>query len=342
MRVLSVNDRTYYINLGLLDEMRKKNYQVSIVPLGNYKKEQQIAYLKHHIDRFCPDYVITPGWSVGIFETEAFLKFIKKSPIPHIYWATEDPLFFTDISMVFAPYSDYVFTLAEECIIKYNQLSLPSSTLMFGCNERIFKPVAPKKEYSHDIVLVANYYHWFSEDKSFRKTAIKNLVEPLVQNNYDLKIWGNDWRCPKNGYGLPEKFYAGPCSYEETPSIYSSAKIVLGLQSVNNSLTQTSTRTFEIMGTGAFYLTQHTPSHENLFMKHCHLTWSDSPEETLAIVDYYLKNYAEREKIGRQGLEEVHRKHCYSHRLNQLEKSLAPYLSKRKSAKKLYWNRRPF
>lgn len=327
MRVLSLNERTYYINSGIMAEMRNQGYKVKIVPLGDYKVEEQAQVLDEVLSSFRPDYVLTPGWSVDMFDLEGLFNALRKHHTFHVYWATEDPLFFEEVSMKFAPFVNYVFTLADECNRSYRKLGIQSSTLLFGCNPHFFYPRPPKSEYQHDIVLVANNYHWFSEDKSFRRKAIQDLVAPLVAGGYDIKIWGVDWTNPEFGFHIDPKYYGGYCKYKHTPEIYSSAKIVLGLQSVNDSLTQTSTRTFEIMGTGAFYLTCYTPAHENLFKNHRHLVWTHSAAETVELVDYYLKHDAERRAIAARARTKILKRHTYRHRLAQMENDLKAYLT---------------
>jgi spore maturation protein CgeB len=50
------------------------------------------------------------------------------------------------------------------------------------------------------------------------------------------------------------------------------------------------------------------------FKKGVHLEWSVSPEETLALADYYLKHDGQREKIALEGQREVNEKHRLVHR----------------------------
>ncbi len=325
LKVLCVNDRLPYINSGLLKTMKNNNYHVEILPLANYSSEEQKTLLNYVLRDFQPDFVFTPGWSIWMFDTDQFLQTIAQYNIPHIYWATEDPVFFDLVSSVFAPYSDYVFTPAEECNEKYKKMGIPSSTLMFGYNSDIFTKVPPTPQYKHDIVLVANNYNW-SAYKNIRRKSIENILEPLIVKGYDIKIWGADWTNPSFDYTIDPKYYGGNIDYLETPYVYSSAKIVLGLQNVNTSLTQTSCRSFEIMGSGAFYLTAYTPSHDHLFSNHYHLVWSNSPQETIKMVDYYLENDSTREAIATQGQKEVLDKHTYFHRLKQMEACIFPIL----------------
>lgn len=323
MKVLCVNNHLDYINLGILDAMCDYGYSVKILPLSQFSKLQQYFILEKTLKEFKPDYIFTPGWSINLFDTDQFINIVKRAGIPHIYWATEDPLHFDEVSMVFAPHSNYVFTTAEECNEKYRSINIPSSTLLFGFNPKIFHKKPPKKEYKHDIVLIANNYYWFSENKNFRKKAINDILLPLIEANYDVKIWGDKWCDPTYGYNIDPKYCCGYLfDYQETANIYSSAKIVLGIESVNTSLTQTSVRAYEIMGCKSFHLTCYTPAHEKLFNNHEHLVWSKSPEETLSLVKYYLEHDNEREAIANNGYKEVLSKHTYYHRLNQLQYDL--------------------
>lgn len=137
MKVLCVNHLLYYINDGLFEAMRDKGYQVKILPLSEYP-ENQGEILKAAIHEFKPDYIFTPGWSVGIFDTQQFIDIVKECKIPHVYWATEDPIFTDGVSMEFAPHCDYIFTTAMECKKIYKQLGKDTSTLLFGYHPKIF------------------------------------------------------------------------------------------------------------------------------------------------------------------------------------------------------------
>ena len=63
----------------------------------------------------------------------------------------------------------------------------------------------------------------------------------------------------------------------------------------------TSGRTFRAIMSGAFLLIRYFPGIENIFINHKHLVWFHSDEEGLELIDYYLKNGNEREKIARSG-----------------------------------------
>lgn len=326
IRVLCVNHLLYYLNFGLFAAMEKMGYTVCILPLSKYALHEQKDILAYWLNEFKPHFIFTPGWSINLFDIRVFLDTVKEHELPHFYWATEDPLFFEEVSLIFAPHCDYVFTLAEECNTWYRERGIPSSTLTFACNPDIFKPVPPKKEYSYDLVLAASNYYWFGKGKRFRREAIDIILKPLVDGNYNLKVWGGDWTNPESDYTIPSHMYGGYIDYRETPYLYSSARIVLGLQSVNTSLTQTSCRTYEIMGSGAFHLTPFTPAYANFFRNFEHVVWSTSPEETVSLVDYYLRHDEERKKIAHKAREEILERHTYIHRVKAMEERLVSFI----------------
>lgn len=109
---------------------------------------------------------------------------------------------------------------------------------------------------------------------------------------------------------------------EDLPAACATSRIILGLHSVDTSQTMMSMRTFEILGSGGFYLTQWTAAIEKMFVNHQHLVWTRSREETLDLVNYYLSRPDLRKKIARQGQAEVYRRHTYQHRVSQI----LPYL----------------
>jgi spore maturation protein CgeB len=316
----------YYIIQGLLRGLEQQGCENRILPLRLYSKPIQSVVLAHEIETFRPDIVLTPGWSIGLFDEEQYNETIERSGLFHVYWATEDPVFWEKCTMVFAPRSDYVFTTAEECLPRYAELGKPASVLLFGCNPEVHRRVAPKPRYAHDIILVANNYHQYHEEMDARRTAIRNVLMPLIDERMDVGVYGVEWTSPTADIRVPEAFYGGYCPYKETASAYSSAKIVLGIQSVDTSPTQTSCRTFEILGSGAFYLTSYTPSHERLFENHKHLVWSKSPEETVELVKYYLVHDEERERIARSGQAYVYEHHSYVHRAREFLDTLTPRL----------------
>ncbi|HNX28877.1 MAG TPA: glycosyltransferase [Syntrophomonadaceae bacterium] len=262
-------------------------------------------------EEFKPDYVFNDGgWDTyGIL-----FPFLTERNIPHIFWAIEDPIFYQLLSLPHALKSEFVFTTCQETIAQYQANGVEAYLLPFACHPDFHKRAAPDPRFNHDIVFVGNNYFEFKE----RIAAAERILKPLMDANFNIKIYGNEWWLDQSRpFSIDPRFYGGYLGSEDLPAVCASVPIVLGLHSVTNSSTMMSMRTFEILGSGGFYLTQWTPAIENMFRNHYHLVWSNSAEETLDLVNYYLAHPELREKIALQGQREVYEKHTYHKRIEQ-------------------------
>lgn len=149
---------------------------------------------------------------------------------------------------------------------------------------------------------------------------MQTLLKPLVENNYNVVIWGEGWDKinPRIfGFKVKESQLRGKLSYLNTNDVYSSAKIILGFQNNINELTQ---RTYEVLGARGFLLAPATKAVTEKFEHKKHLVVSDSEDETLKLVDYYLKNDSERKQIAANGQNLVYSKHTYTDRASKILK----------------------
>uniref|UniRef100_UPI00161ECBD7 glycosyltransferase family protein n=1 Tax=Anaerosolibacter carboniphilus TaxID=1417629 RepID=UPI00161ECBD7 len=62
-----------------------------------------------------------------------------------------------------------------------------------------------------------------------------------------------------------------------------------------------------------------------MFTNNFHLTCSYSHEDTVRLVDYFLKHEAERQAIAQNGQREVYSKHTYKERARQVLKFMQLY-----------------
>lgn len=311
MRVLFLNDAPI-IKYGIAAGMEELGLPMKILALWKYKQpEEQELQLRIAIDSFKPDAVFIEGHP-GIHLNTLFTT-IKELKQNLIYWAIEDPPHHKWISIPYARHSKVVFTTSIELIDKYKALGVESDLLLFACNPNIHKQVESVPALSHNIVFVGSNY-------DSRYEATRTIIEPLLKE--DIYVWGLWWDDPKRPVNIPSDKYGGLLPYEELASVYASAKIVLGLHCDASSKTQTSMRTFEVLGCGAFYLTQYTPAHEHLFRNKEHLTWSRNPEETVRLVRHYLDHPEERRRIAQLGQEEVYKKHTYLLRAAEVKRTL--------------------
>ncbi|MEG6616325.1 glycosyltransferase [Peptococcaceae bacterium 1198_IL3148] len=308
MRILFLEDDPQYVH-GLPDGFRELGCDVMVQASVN-KEELKLIY---HL--FKPDVIFTCGW--GKLHSKENLKlignFTEDHRLTHCYWATEDPRWTEEWSLPFVEMAKptHIFTIDPDSVDMYRQKGFISAYLPWACNPQYHQPVAPKEEYRCDIAVVATAGITWS---GFRKKAVNILMKPLVKNGYNIKVWGKRWdeqhECVL-GFTVPSKYLQGKLPYEETNAVYSSAKIVLGIQ---NRVDELNSRTFEIMGAGGFMLAPDTEGIRKYFTPDKHLAVSGSEQQTLEMVDYYLKHAGKRQKIAYQGRQLVIDKHTYRDR----------------------------
>lgn len=310
MKILFTNDPPV-ISYGIVPGLKQIGEEAEIIPLWRYHWDEQAGALNKKIESWKPDYIFTEGDPPN-FNRQSLLKLATDKGIPVIYWAIQDPLWFKEVSYYCASHADYAFTTTEELLETYRQFNPRSELLLFGCNPEFHRRVPPVSEYQYDIVFVGSNYPDRSE-------ATQLMIEPLIREGLNFRIWGHWWRNKKLPYYLAnEQYYGGLLPYDLLPQVYSSAKIVLGLHLDGSSLTQTSIRTYEVLGCGAFYLTQYTKAHETLFQKGVHLDWVTNEAELLELIHFYLNHDSEREKIALAGQKFVYSHHTVAHRAREL------------------------
>ncbi len=324
MRVAFLN--TYPVwTMGLPWGFRSLGHEV-VIP-----KSFQRDYFAFFMQTFAPELLILVGWTQDYVSenVRVIREAIKKYGGFCVYWSVEDfyHLYRWSLPFVRRLDPDFVFTINASCVESYENIGIPAAHLEFACNPWFHRKTAPVKEYRHDIVLVANAHDFWN---SYRGESIRHLLKPLL-GNYDVAIWGKGWDTlpAQAGLTVPPEAVKGPVAYSETPKIYSSAKIVLGLQNENRFNTQVTMRTFEITGCGAFLLTSRTQAVEALFTDREHVVMSDDPRLTVELVSSYLKDDAGREEIAAAGQRLVYERHTYKRRAQRILEVIDPLLHER-------------
>lgn len=305
MKILFVNTAPI-INRGLGQAFADLGYEVRFVFLDG---EENLYY---YLNTFQPDLVFNDG---GINRYEKIFPAVEEYGIPHIYWAIEDPVQYAVLSLQYAPKSVLILTPCQECVNKYRDSGYNAELFMFACHPGFHYPHFPESRFNHDIVFVGNNYDYHPA----RLQGFDQIIRPLLTANYNIKIYGNQWWVDgSKPITIAPEYYGGYMKNEDLPVACASVRIMLGLHSVDNSSTMMSMRTFEILGSGGFYLTQWTSAVENTFKNHVHLVWSKTAEETIDLVNFYLARPDLRAKIAKQGQEEVYAKHTYHNRVNAI------------------------
>jgi len=143
-----------------------------------------------------------------------------------------------------------------------------------------------------------------------------------VPKKYDIGFVGRDAKKFARGRHLEllkEKYpnsFIGTANYRDMSEIYSASRIGFN-SSIRGDINM---RIFEIMSCGSLLLTNSIKNSglDELFDVDKHMVTYKSDKELLGLIDYYLKNEKERERIAESGYKLVISKHLYCHRVQAM------------------------
>ena len=144
-----------------------------------------------------------------------------------------------------------------------------------------------------------------------------------IERNCDIGFVGTDGGSPRKFYlqEIRERYpnsSIGPADYREMGRIYSSSKIGFSFAIRGECFTM---RNYEIMACGAMLLMKRLrdDSAERLgFIDRKHLVMFDGPKDLFELIEYYLKNHKERERIAESGYALTVERHTYVQRTQEM------------------------
>lgn len=319
MRVLFLESHPMWIH-GLPNGFRDAGHHVKVSgPLTRTKLPRLLADFRPHL-------IITLGWTEEHvpLKRKWIRQYVGRSGIPHVYWATEDPTHHQSFTLpyVSSVKPDFIFTICRDMVKKYEKMGIPAAHSDFGHHRKVHINGKGNAGFRSNVAIVANGYSRILKKypRHYRIKSLHNLIQPLVKRKIRVDFWGRQWKeiKPVLGVRIPDKWIHGYLPYQDAYKAYNSAKIIIGPQ---NQLKQVTQRTYEILGSGGFLLTSDTPEIRRLFKPGKHLVVSRSPEETVRLVQYYLKHPDKRERIRKAGKLAV-AKHTYKHRAIKMIREL--------------------
>lgn len=274
------------------------------------------------ISGYRPELILMLGWTeehVGV-KRRWIREHVTTSGIPFVYWATEDPIHAHVLTLPFIKQAQphFVFTVSKEMVPYYESLGYPSAHLDFGYHPCVHRRDEKVDSYACSVAVVANAYPGVIKvyPQFYRLQSLRTLVSPLLKAGIRVDFWGTRWNEMADilGARIPKQDLHGYLPYSEAYKVYNSADIILGLQ---NTTSQVTMRTYEILGSGGFLLTSATPAVTDLFEPGRHLVVAQTTDETVEKVRYYLDHPLEREEISRRGHAAV-ACHSYKHRAESI------------------------
>jgi spore maturation protein CgeB len=236
-------------------------------------------------------------------------------------WLADDP-YYTDITIVFAPLYDFVFTLELNCVSFYKDFGCAQvHYLPLGFSPHMYRPKSVPMSNRRDVCFVGsgfwNRVHFFD-----------GITDFLIQKN--MCISGQWWERMQNYIKLKHRIRLNHwMGAEETADFYNGTKIVINLHRAfddatfnnNSRLIQAvspNPRTFEISGCGVLQLTDIRDDLSRFYTPGQEIVTYASAEELMSKIDYYLKNEDERNELAFRGLKRSMRDHTFTNRLTQL------------------------
>ncbi len=279
------------------------------------KPDEDIAGLADH---FRPDFLLVLN---GMKLPPDQVDRIRQKGIRTAVWVTDDP-YYTDLSRVFAPHYDYVFTLETGCVPFYQQLGCRNvHYLPLAVDRKMYYPQAVDRSRRLDICFIGSAY-WY------RVAFFDQIAEYLARKNVFISgLWWN--RLEKFNL-LRDKIRVGMWyTPAQTNLYYNSAKIVINLhrspddESYNENekgiqAFSPNPRTFEVAGSGAFQLTDFRKDLGNYLTPGQEIVTYHSPADLIAKIEYYLHHEDERRAIALRALKRTMQQHTYHNRVGQL------------------------
>ncbi|WP_066294953.1 glycosyltransferase family protein [Bacillus sp. FJAT-29937] len=274
--------------------------------------------LSEMITSFKPDLIFTMGHTREHSLQKRLLikKHVLDLGIPHIYWATEDPGYTHTFSLplIETIQPDFIFTICPPRVDFYREKGYKAAHLDFGYHPKVHFSTDSISKYVASLAIVANGYPMLykKSPRYFRFESLRTLLSPFVLENLRIDFWGRYWDSMDNiiGKKIPKEWIHGFLPYIDANKVYSSADIILGVQNLDSQVTQ---RTYEILGSSGFLLTNNTTKIQSLFTPGQDLVVTSSPEETIKLVKHYLNHPEERIEIQKAGAEAV-KKYSYIER----------------------------
>lgn len=316
---------------GLGHELETMNYRSWLVPgrirsrvraLDEWDAARLNRLLIRKAEKFRPDVLIVFG-ATNIYP--GTVTEIKKRFDPvTVSMVADFPLAF-EFHLKSGPAYDYFFVSGTDGLLRYEKAGNTNGHwLPFGCDPEIHRPVeltsGERARYACDVCFVGSNY-------SERVKALERLTD------LDLGLWGIGWeRLPKLS-PLRRHVRGGMLRPEEWVKAFSAAKVVLNVTArradvpgrfaaslADGDFRMCNTRTFEILGCGAFQVADMKPDACALFRDREHMVFFDmnNPDALRDAVSYYLGRPEERGMIAAAGRGEALAKHTYRHRMEEM------------------------
>ncbi|TRZ52144.1 hypothetical protein D4S03_03955 [bacterium] len=199
---------------------------------------------------------------------------------------------------------DYIFCASSHFLPKLRAMGYVNVEFMPACTAKT--PVQAQIE--HDMIFLGNA-------RASRPDG-RAIVRDMIGTGLTFKVWGNLWEgiLPKENYG--GRYW----DYRRLEELYASAKITLNDHHPDMEREGfVSNKVFDILASGGFVISGKNKGLAAIFKDS--VPEYESSEHLKEIVEYYLDNPEERQRLMAKGLK-IARTHTYAERAIQFTKGL--------------------
>jgi len=237
----------------------------------------------------------------------------QRSGSRFVVWDLDSPSTLCDEAWLDAFQSaDLILTYSKGTVKILRQLGYGNVHWFPAFHDPAFFFPMDKVQKSNELVFVGDYF-W-----QLRKTrGLQSIIEPLARKYREkLVIYGRGWpRVPYADCTVGEAI-----EWRQLNFLYNTSRICLNIHRDDQIRSELclNPRTFDIMGAGGFMLCDYVEGTEDIFQIGGDFVVSKNEKDTLDLVERYLGNEEERNKIARSGHARVMRGHGVPTRGKQL------------------------
>jgi len=209
-----------------------------------------------------------------------------------INWCTDDSWKYKEHSKFFANHFDLMVTTYSEFIDRYNEQGANGFLSAWGAPMQWIKEPKSAEQCKYEVTFIGAAHG----DR-------KQKVEQLKGLGIDVQCFGFGWD-------------NGPVDADDIVSIFNDSIISLNFA---NSMgeNQIKARTFEVPGSGGFLLTEGAKNLDKVFALD-EIIIFEGIENCADKIQYYLKNFKERDAIAIKGFQKTSQNYTYSNRLDEI------------------------
>jgi GT2 family glycosyltransferase/spore maturation protein CgeB len=187
--------------------------------------------------------------------------------------------------------------------------------LSIAANAERFGRGQARQELATDVAFTGHY--WGADREAV------DVLQPL-KIPHKFAIWGKNW----GDHPVWSRFWRGWASYSDMPDIYASSKLVIDdSHPVTREWNSLNSRVFDVLASGRLVLTNCEGGAEELFGGR--LPSFSTQAELHELIDRYMENPDERERLASELQAEVLEHHTYSRRAHAFRDALDEWVSDR-------------